>query len=151
MPPLVPTPAPLVTPPTLPSPYRPHTPAPSPPPQLRSLNIPCSDHFRLTRVLGEPVKIQQWNIQGLPKDDFSAENAIALTMGRRWPLCIDPQGLANRWIRNMEESRQLVIIKLSDPNFLRTLENCIPYGTPGEGGVGGRCGGCGGAVQVAEG
>lgn len=30
----------------------------------------------------------------------------------------------------MEESKGLVIVKLSDANFLRTLENAIPYGTP---------------------
>ncbi|CAG9464833.1 unnamed protein product [Pedinophyceae sp. YPF-701] len=92
--------------------------------------VPCSDHFTLLNCLGDQVKIRQWNIQGLPRDDFSSENAIKLDQGRRWPLCIDPQGLANRWIRNMEEARNINVIKLTDANFLRTLENSIPLGTP---------------------
>lgn len=38
---------------------------------------------------------------------------------------IDPQEQANRWIRNKERENTLEIIKLSDPAFLRTLENCV--------------------------
>ena len=38
---------------------------------------------------------------------------------------IDPQGQANKWIKNMEKSNKLEVIKLSDGNYLRTLENCI--------------------------
>ena len=30
----------------------------------------------------------------------------------------------------MESKNKLVIIKLSDQNFLRTLENCIQFGQP---------------------
>ena len=37
------------------------------------------------------LQVRQWNIWGLPKDDFSTDNAIAVDQGRRWPLCIDPQ------------------------------------------------------------
>ena len=37
---------------------------------------------------------------------------------------------ANRWVRNMESQNGLKIIKLTDANFLRTLENSIRIGTP---------------------
>lgn len=43
---------------------------------------------------------------------------------------IDPQGQANRWIKNMEKSNHLVVIKLTDADYVRKLENCIPAGTP---------------------
>jgi dynein heavy chain len=33
------------------------------------------------------------------------------------------QGQANKWVRNMERDAGLDIIKLSDKDFLRTLEN----------------------------
>lgn len=49
--------------------------------------------------------------------------------GRRWPLCIDPQGLANKWIKAMEKDAGLLVIKLTDANFLRTLKNAIQFGT----------------------
>ena len=92
--------------------------------------IPLSDKFSMIRVLGEPVKIRAWNIQGLPKDDFSSENAIIVDKGRRWPLCIDPQGQTNKWIRSMERDRGLLVVKLSDGDYLRTLENAIQFGKP---------------------
>ena len=50
-----------------------------------------SEKFQLHKVLGDPVKIRQWNIEGLPNDNFSIENAILIFRSRRWPLCIDPQ------------------------------------------------------------
>ena len=43
---------------------------------------------------------------------------------------IDPQGQANRWVKNMEKANNLHCIKLSDGDFVRTLENCIQFGTP---------------------
>ena len=55
---------------------------------------------------------------------FSGSNA------RRWPLMIDPQGQANKWVKNMERANNLHVIKLSDADFVRTLENCIQFGTP---------------------
>lgn len=46
----------------------------------------------------------------------------------RWPLLIDPEDQANRWIRNMEKSNNLHVVKLSDADFVRTLENCVQFG-----------------------
>lgn len=43
---------------------------------------------------------------------------------------IDPQGQANKWIKNSEKENQLSVIKLSDSDYMRTLENCIQFGTP---------------------
>ena len=93
-------------------------------------NIPSSEVFSLQAVLGDPVQIRSWNIDGLPSDSFSIENGIIISKARRWPLCIDPQGQANKWIKNMEKSRKISVIKLSDPDFLRTLENAIQFGNP---------------------
>jgi dynein heavy chain len=95
----------------------------------RELEIPCSD-FTLIKALAVPVVVRGWQIDGLPADDFSSENGLLTTMGRRWPLMIDPQGQANRWLRNMYASKNLQIIKLTEKDFLRTLENGIRYGAP---------------------
>ena len=40
------------------------------------------------------------------------------------------QGTANKWIRNMEKDAQLLVIKLSDGNYMRTLENAVQFGKP---------------------
>ncbi|XP_069839698.1 dynein axonemal heavy chain 7 isoform X1 [Dendropsophus ebraccatus] len=96
----------------------------------KNKNLPCSEDYSLTSTLGEPVKIRAWNIAGLPSDSFSIDNGIIISNARRWPLMIDPQGQANKWVKNMEKANSLHIIKLSDPDFVRTLENCIQFGTP---------------------
>ena len=41
---------------------------------------------------------------------------------------IDPQGQANKWVKNMERDAGLDVIKLSDRDFLRTLENGVRFG-----------------------
>ena len=92
--------------------------------------LPCSDSFSLNSTLGEPVKIREWTIAGLPTDSFSIENGIIIANARRWPLMIDPQGQANKWIKNMEKANNLHVIKLTNADFVRTLENCIQFGTP---------------------
>uniref|UniRef100_A0A670HTF5 Dynein axonemal heavy chain 7 n=1 Tax=Podarcis muralis TaxID=64176 RepID=A0A670HTF5_PODMU len=92
--------------------------------------IPCSDDFSLTTTLGDPVKIRAWNIAGLPSDTFSIDNGIIISNARRWPLMIDPQGQANKWVKHMEKANSLHVIKLSDTEFVRTLENCVQFGTP---------------------
>jgi dynein heavy chain len=97
---------------------------------VASKNIPRSKHFSLVQTLGDPVKIRSWNISGLPSDQFSVENGIILSNARRWPLMIDPQGQANKWVKNMEKPNNLAIIKLTDSDYVRTLENCITFGNP---------------------
>jgi dynein heavy chain len=96
----------------------------------KAKKIPCSETPSLTNTLGDPVKIRAWQIAGLPVDAFSVDNGIIVDNSRRWPLCIDPQGQANKWIKNMEKDLKLQIIKLSDSNYSRTLENAIQFGTP---------------------
>ena len=91
--------------------------------------IPCSKTFSLAATLGDPIKIRQWIIAGLPNDSFSVENGIILTNARRWPLFIDPQGQANKWIKNMEKANKLEVIKLSD-DYSSTLALAIQYGRP---------------------
>jgi len=52
--------------------------------------IPNSGKFSLSKTLGDPVEIRQWNLWSLPSDDFSVDNAIITKTARRWPLFIDP-------------------------------------------------------------
>ena len=40
---------------------------------------------------------------------FSLDNAIIVTNSHRWPLMIDPQGQANKWIKNMEKPNNLQV------------------------------------------
>ncbi len=50
---------------------------------------------------------RRWLAAGLPNDAASVENGIMVAHARRWPLMIDPQRQANKWVRSMERARQL--------------------------------------------
>eukprot|EP00964_Phaeocystis_antarctica_P076980 scaffold47683_cov66-Phaeocystis_antarctica.AAC.1 len=104
-------------------------------------SLPCSASFSLTATLGDAVKIRAWNIDGLPNDSFSVDNGIITSYARRWPLMIDPQMQANRWIKQMHralpskkkgepETGGLISFKLTDSDFLRSLENAVQFGKP---------------------
>jgi dynein heavy chain len=43
---------------------------------------------------------------------------------------IDPQSQANKWIKNMERENNFNIIKLSQQDYPRALENAIQFGQP---------------------
>lgn len=63
--------------------------------------IPHTPGCRPVLTLGNQVEIRNWQINGLPRDALSVENAILVMNSKRWPLFIDPQGQANKWIRNI--------------------------------------------------
>ena len=120
-----------------------------------TVTIGCSI---LQYVLLLQVVVRQWNVFGLPADRLSIENAIVVSRtiqqletqtqqphpttrldarcghwragGRRWPLCIDPQTQAKKWIKNKERKQNLIVIKLTEGNYLKKLENAIRLGTP---------------------
>lgn len=39
-------------------------------------------------------------------------------------------GQANKWVKNLEKENKLQIIKLTDSNYLRIMENAITFGNP---------------------
>lgn len=53
-------------------------------------NVKFSPDFNVAKILGDPIIIRDWNIQGLPADQLSVDNGIIATKSKRWPLLIDP-------------------------------------------------------------
>jgi dynein heavy chain len=98
-------------------------------PKSLALDIPGSAAFSLIKIMGEPVKIREWNIDGLPPDDFSIENGIIIQISRRYPLCIDPQLQANKWIKKKCANDNIQVIKM-EGNYMRKLEDAIRFGFP---------------------
>ena len=100
---------------------------------LAELGIPHTQGCNVEQTLLDPVKVRSWQLCSLPSDSLSTQNAIIMDNGRRWPLLIDPQGQANRYIRSMAKDPSFApngmdVVKLSDKNFLRTLENGVQFG-----------------------
>ena len=87
--------------------------------------------FSLVEAMGVPMVIRQWQQMGLPIDDYSTENGLLATLGKRWPLCIDPQAQANKWIKSLEgegATRSLYVMRPGEKNMLRALENAVRSG-----------------------
>jgi len=98
--------------------------------RCKAENMPTADDYSLERILSEEVQIREWEDNGLPADKLSRENGILIFNCRRWPLIIDPQNQANKWIKKLQKENNLQIIKLTEGNFLKTLENCVRFGQP---------------------
>jgi len=70
--------------------------------QLKKFAIPVSEEFEFCEFMVNPTRVRDWNIQGLPSDGFSTENGVIVTRGQRWPLMVDPQCQALKWVKSME-------------------------------------------------
>ena len=111
---------------------------------LQALSIPHTPNCTINSTLADPIKIRWWSIilflltpidvfdsslyiHGLPSDALSIENATIVFNSRRWPLMIDPQGQANKWIKSLEKERGLDIIRLSNLDFVRFVQIFLPF------------------------
>ena len=93
-------------------------------------NIKATKDITMSKVLGDDVTIRMWGIAGLPSDKLSVENGIIMFKSRRWPLMIDPQTQANKFIKNLGKDVEtgLDVFKQSEANLLRSLELAIQFG-----------------------
>lgn len=69
--------------------------------KMKELYMKITEKISMKQVLGNDVVIRQWAVAGLPSDNLSIENGIIMFGSRRWPLMIDPQTQANKFIKKM--------------------------------------------------
>ncbi|ESP04959.1 hypothetical protein LOTGIDRAFT_184938 [Lottia gigantea] len=98
--------------------------------EVRKLGLPCDPCFSFCNFMSKPTQVRDWNIKGLPSDSFSTENGVIVTEGSRWPLMVDPQGQAIKWVKNMEADYNLKVIDLQQSDYMRTLEASVQHGIP---------------------
>jgi dynein heavy chain len=85
----------------------------------------------MKQLMEDPVTTKLWTAASLPNDNLSIENGIIMFGSRRWPLMIDPQNQANRFIKYFGKDAAeagLDVFKMSDGNLLRNLELGIQFG-----------------------
>jgi dynein heavy chain len=91
--------------------------------------LPLTQPFRLEQLLVSEVEISVWTSEGLPADELSVQNGILTTRASRFPLCIDPQLQATKWIKERESrKKKLAIHTFNDSDFVKRLELCIQFG-----------------------
>ena len=101
--------------------------------KMEALAIRHTSDCSLVTTEGKPVQIREWNLAGLPTDSLSTQNGLIISKARRWPLCIDPQGQANRffksWGKSAQDAHGLDVLRLSDDGkYVQHLKNAIQYG-----------------------
>ncbi|OHT12593.1 Dynein heavy chain family protein [Tritrichomonas foetus] len=89
--------------------------------------ITITKDFILENIATEPVTLREWQVNGLPQDALSKQNGVLVTMTRRWPLLIDPQGQGRKWLL---ENSGMRTVRCDDSNMAITIENAIKVGSP---------------------
>lgn len=97
---------------------------------VNAKDLPISEDFQIIKTLGDPLKIRDWIIDGLPSDSTSLQNAIFAIEGNRWPLVIDPQSQATKWMLNKLSKDKKVITKLTNTSFQQDMKSSIKNGVP---------------------
>jgi dynein heavy chain len=112
---------------------------------LKETSISYTEPFMLSSAFSDPTSIRKWHLHGTPfsfyfplqilsssskgllHDTNSVENAIMATESQQWPLFIDPQGLATKWVLSIEKSKSIVSSSTTSPDFVRVLSNALRY------------------------
>ncbi|KAL5967127.1 Dynein heavy chain 10 axonemal [Taenia solium] len=99
-------------------------------PDLQNREILLTEPFNVVHLLTDKVTVANWKDAGLSGDDLSIQNGILTTRVSRFPLLIDPQQQTLKWIKRLEGNNNLRVATFNDPDFLKSLELSIKFGTP---------------------
>lgn len=97
---------------------------------IHAKDLPLSQDFQIIKTLGDPLVIRDWIIDGLPSDTTSLQNAIFAVEGNRWPLLIDPQSQATKWMLNKLSKDSKKVTKLTNSSFQQDMKSSIKNGVP---------------------
>ncbi|KAI5106110.1 dynein heavy chain 11, axonemal, partial [Silurus meridionalis] len=89
--------------------------------------IPLTEGLDPILLLAEQTSIAAWHNQGLPPDRLSVENAVILTCSQRWPLLVDPQQQASKWLRNLY-GPGLRVLQHGEKGYLDVIEQALICG-----------------------
>merc|ERR1711968_239779 len=106
---------------------------------LKSRGVPISEDAAPLQQLTSEANNAKMMSEGLPSDSISIENGSITVNCARWPLIIDPQLQAIKWLRKKCEpvideetgepiGRSLTVLQLSAKRWLNSLEHAITNG-----------------------
>ncbi len=91
-----------------------------------------SRDYSLVSALGNPLELKTWNLRGLPADHVSMENGLLAMKTNRWALMVDPEGQANRWVKNVERENGICALNMAAEGAenLKAIVHAIQLGKP---------------------
>ena len=88
--------------------------------------------FSYKRLLSSESELLQWKAGGLPADDLSQENALAIDRARSGvPFIIDPASVCVDWLRARlagDKLSPLEAVPSNSPRFVNQVELCVRFG-----------------------
>ncbi|KAM3129011.1 hypothetical protein pb186bvf_018855 [Paramecium bursaria] len=93
--------------------------------KMKSNGLIYSENSNFVQILGQPIQITKWRINGLPSDQFFIENGIIMNRCLKYPLFIDI-GLLSK----MNNLMIRIILNLKQQNSLTMISQqyqTIPY------------------------
>ena len=96
---------------------------------LKKVKLPFTESLNVVNMLITDTDAAEWNLQGLPSDQLSLQNASIVTKARSFPLLMDPQGQGKNWIM-AKEAGDLQVTNLNHKYFRTHLEDCLSLGRP---------------------
>ena len=105
---------------------------------IKDKNIRLKEEFSLRQICIDDLTVTEWvDKHKLPNDSISIENAIIMKESSRYPLIIDPQLQATKWLIELysfvqDPTFKIKVIKPnSNPKEMPLLiSQCITLGTP---------------------
>ncbi|PRP87074.1 hypothetical protein PROFUN_04810 [Planoprotostelium fungivorum] len=89
-----------------------------------------TETFQYVLFMSHPIEVYEWITSGLPSDQQSLQNAVMASTGQKWPLIIDPEGEATRWILEVYREIKLKPISIFSNTLVQQLQRAIQEGTP---------------------
>merc|ERR1711871_1323715 len=97
-------------------------------PDLIEKSVPLTEGVDPLNILTNDGHTAKMISEGLPADRISIENGSIISNAKRWPLLIDPQTQAIKWIRQKEESNGLEVFQLNQKGWQRKVEQALANG-----------------------
>ncbi|KAH0573495.1 Dynein heavy chain [Spironucleus salmonicida] len=103
--------------------------------QIYNIQTSPSSHIEkgiFNLVSSDEMQVEIWKEFGLPNDQQSIDNAVIIQeiLDMKWPLLIDPQNQGSNFIKELEASNQVMIIRPTQPGIVRKFEAAIRGGIP---------------------
>merc|ERR1711871_1316031 len=97
-------------------------------PDLTERGIPLTEGGDPLSILTNDGKNAKMISDGLPADRISIENGSVISNCKRWPLLIDPQTQAIKWLRQKEADSGLEVFQLNQKGWQRKVEQAMTNG-----------------------